>query len=122
MSSAYSPTAIEELHPLADGRLEVDVVPRSRHGIIARRQGGILSLAEANVLVHELALEFRLECRKRTDEFCTCLLEKGGRCDSAIRLDLDEEIWLERVWYFVAREENLWHRKQLSEVLIEIRE
>ena len=49
------------------------------------------------VLERELTLKFVLEHDHSTDEFCACLLQYSGRRDAPVRLDLDEEVRLERI-------------------------
>lgn len=61
-----------------------------------------------DILIRELSFELCLEGGEGADELCAGLFEGVGGGDGAVGLELDEEVGVERVGDFVAREEDLW--------------
>lgn len=55
-----------------------------------------------------------LEGSEGADELCAGLFEGIGGGDGAVGLELDEEVGVERVGDFVAREEDLWGLEELA--------
>ena len=94
---------------------QVDVRPAA----LPLRAGGrdairVLLHAALDVVHRKLALKLALERRDHADEVCARLLEDRGGRDAAVRLDLQEEVWLERVRDLVAGEEDARVPKELS--------
>lgn len=79
-----------------------------------RRAVRILLHAAVNIFECELALEFRFQRGNRADELRTRRLKdlRGGH--RAVRLDLQEEVWVERMGDLVAGEEDLRHGEELA--------
>ena len=82
--------------------------PRSRSPVRVFRRDAF------DVFEGELTFEFGLERRQGADQLGTSLLEGSSWCDSSIRLNFHQKIWVERVRDFVASEKNLWHGKELA--------
>ena len=74
-------------------------------------------VCETDVLVHELALEFCFKSGDRANELCARLLEQRLGRDGAVSLNLDEEVWLQGMWDFVPRKEDLRHGEELAEMV-----
>ena len=97
-------------------RLQIQIVSSTRPSLSSRtcRAIRIFDHGALDVLERELPLEFGFEQGHGGDELCASLLEDRLRCDAAVGLDLEQKVRVERVRDFVAREEDLWHREQLS--------
>ena len=95
---------------------KIDIRPSALPLRAARRHAirVLLRCAALDGVHRELTLELALERREQTDEVRARLLEDRGGCDAAVRLDLQEEVRLERVGDLVAREEDGGVAEELS--------
>jgi len=67
-----------------------------------------------DILVGELTLELDFERGHGSDQLRTRLLQDGFWSYSAVGLDLNNEIGVERMRDFITSEENLGHREELA--------
>ncbi len=81
---------------------------RSRYAI------RVLLHATLNIVHCELALELALERRDHPNQVRASLLEDGRGRDRSIRLDLEEEVWVERMRDLVAGKEDVRVPQELS--------
>ena len=109
-------TSINTAASLHACMLQIQIIPSTRPSLSsrARRAVRIFDHGALDVLERELALEFGFEQGHGGDELRAGLLQDRLRRDAAVGLDLEQKVRVERVRDFVAREEDLGHREQLS--------